>query len=251
MSIDTKNLPYIPSGGINGDGSYGADIVALLTPDAAPPAQTGNLHVSGTIVADGAITGSNLVSGNVKVGTLAGADADAENWIEQAATNKTALVLQAKASATDSVLEVQNSSATVKFAVSPLGLIRSAGLTNPSNEMLLSSTALDMNGTNGTETTLYTVPTGVTCCVTKIVLRNCSGNLTTASWSVGFNAGTDTDFRANATSTGVTGSTVAYIYPGITTGVKVGAAAAVFAFILNTTQGSAMTATMDVFGYLF
>ncbi len=218
--------------------------VALVQPVGKSVQQIGDINISGTVT-------SSAQSGSaVKVGTLAGADADAENWIEQASTTKTALVLQAKAAATDSVIEVQNSSATVLWAVSPLGLVRSAGLTNPSNEMLLSSTALNMNATNGTETTLYTVPTGVTMVPTKVVLRNCSGNLTTASWSVGFNAGTDNDFRANATSTGVTGATLAYIYYGITTGVKVGAAAAVFAFILNTTQGGAMTATMDVYGYL-
>ncbi len=219
-------------------------IVALQT-TGATATQTGSIAVDGTI------TGSNLVTGNVKVGTLAGADADAENWIEQAHTNKTALVLQAKAAATDSVLEVQDSTAAVKFAVGPTGIIRSAGLTNPSNEMLLSSTALDMNGTNGTATTLYTVPTGVSCCVTKIILRNASTSLTTASWSAGFNATTDNDFRADATSTGVNGATKAYIYYGVTTGVVVGAAAAVFAFKLNTQQGGAATATMDVFGYLF
>jgi hypothetical protein len=149
------------------------------------------------------------------------------------------------------VAEIQNASATPVWAVNILGMIRSAGLTNPSNVMLLSSTSLNMNATNATETTLYTVPTGVSCCVTSIVLRNASTSLTTASWSVGFNAGTDTDFRADATSTGLTGATKAYIYPGITTGVVVGAAAAVFAMKLNTQQGGAATATMDVFGYLF
>ncbi len=249
MATTTVNTPELST--TNFDGLQGSPAVVALWPVAGTaPVQTGQISVSGAITAVGAITGSNLVTGNVQVGTLAGADADAENWIEQASTTKTALVLQAKASATDSVVEVQNSSAGVLWAVSPLGLIRSAGLTNPSNEMLLSSTALDMNASNGTETTLYTVPSGLTMVPTKVVLRNASTSLTTASWSVGFNAGTDNDFRANATSTGVTGSTLAYIYYGITTGVKVGAAAAVFALKLNSQQGGACTATMDLFGYL-
>ena len=239
----TVNVPFPwPANFDLASGSPG--IVALQT-TGATSTQTGSIDVDGTI------SGSNLVTGNVKVGTLAGADADAENWIEQAATGKTAFVLQAKASATDSVLEIQDSSATPLVAFSPDGLIQTAGLTAPGTEVLLSSTALDMNGTNGTETTLYTVPTGRTMVPTKIVLRNASTSLTTASWSVGFNAGTDTDFRADATSTGLTGATLAYIYRGITTGVTIGAAAAVFAFILNTKQGGAATATMDVFGYLY
>jgi hypothetical protein len=242
----TVNLPTVPAPW-NDDGYMGVasgNTTCMVQPIGLSTAQVGDINITGTL------TSTSQSGSAVKVGTLAGADADAENWIEQASTTKTALVLQAKASATDSVLEIQNSSAAVLFAVSPNGVIRSAGLTNPSNEMLLSSTALDMNGTNGTETTLYTVPAGRSMVPTRIVLRNASTSLTTASWSVGFNAGTDTDFRANATSTGLTGATKAYIYYGITTGVVVGAAAAVFAFCLNTQQGGASTATMDVFGYL-
>lgn len=246
MPDTTINLLTVPSP-FNTDGYEGVqsgNTTCMVQPVGKSIAQTGDINITGNL------TSASLTGSAVKVGTLAGADADAENWIEQASTTKTALVLQAKASATDSVLEVQNSSAAVLFAVSPTGVIRSAGLTNPSNEMLLSSTALNLNATGGTETTLYTVPTGFIMVPTKIVLRNASTSLTTVSWSVGFNAGTDTDFRANATSTGLTGSTLAYIYTGITTGVKVGAAAAVFAFIVNTAQGGAATANMDVFGYL-
>ena len=124
----TVNLPEVPSP-FNTDGYMGVasgNTTCMVQPVGASVQQIGDINISGTL------TATAQSGAKVAVGTLGGADADAENWIEQASTTKTALVLQAKAAATDSVLEIQNSSATALVAVSPLGLIRTAGLTNPS-----------------------------------------------------------------------------------------------------------------------
>ena len=245
MPDTTINLTTVPSP-FNTDGYEGVasgNTTCMVQPAGASVTQTGDIRISGTLY-------SNTVTGaNVKVGTLAGADADAENWIEQAATNKTALVLQAKASATDSVLEVQDSTAAVKFAVSPTGIIRSAGLTGPSNEMLLSSTAaVDMN--TATATTLYTVPTGFSCLITKVIVRLASTSLTTASYSFGYEATTFANVIANATHTELTGNTL-YTVLSPKTGSKVGTAADTFKVLMNTLQGGAATTTIDVLGILF
>lgn len=116
-------------------------------------------------------------------------------------------------------------------------------------ETLLSSTAT-VNLNQDPETNLYTVATGKSCIITKIVLRNASTSLTTASISIGFNAGTDSDVVANATRTSVNGTAVyEVIVPKA--GAKIGASTNVLSVICNTKQGAPATATFDVFGYLF
>lgn len=121
------------------------------------------------------------------------------------------------------------------------------------SEQLLSTpggVSVNMNVLNG-ETTLYTVPGGKTCVITKVVVRAASISLDTASYSFGFNAGTDADVIANATHTGLDGATKAIILSPIVTGFVLGAAAAVLACKVNTAQGVAATAKVDVFGYLY
>lgn len=240
-------MAQLPNSAIPLDGLSGIDGVVALQPVGASIQQIGDINISGTL------TSASQSGSAVKVGTLGGADANAENWIQQATASKEPLVIQFKASPTNNALTIENSSATQLFAINNLGLpIFGAGY--PSGEVLLSSTAsVNMNAANGTETTLYTVPTSRSAVITRVVVRNASTSLTTASWSLGFNAGTDTDFRADATSTGLTGATKAYIYYGIATAVVVGVAGTngTFALKLNTQQGGAATVTIDVFGYLF
>jgi hypothetical protein len=119
----------------------------------------------------------------------------------------------------------------------------------PDGEVLLSSTAgVDMN--TGTATTLYTVPTGFSCVITRVVVRNASTSLTTASYSFGFNSAAFDNVIANATHTELTGSTLlTVLIPKI--GATVGAAAGTFKVLMNTLQGGAATTTMEVYGYLF
>jgi len=116
-----------------------------------------------------------------------------------------------------------------------------------SNEILLQSTkTVDMN--TATATTLFTNSTGRTCVITKVIVRNASTSLTTASYSFGWNSAAFDDVIANATHTELTGSTLQTILLP-KAGQKLGASAGTFKVLMNTLQGGAATATMDVYGY--
>ncbi len=112
--------------------------------------------------------------------------------------------------------------------------------------MLASVAAVDANVT--TKTTLYTVPASKVAYITKVVIRDASTSLTTATFGFGFNANSD-DVVANATHTGLTGGTLYEIIPA-KVAAKEGAAADVFGVQCDTAQGGAATVTIDVFGYL-
>ncbi|MEK6282045.1 MAG: DUF2341 domain-containing protein [Acidobacteriota bacterium] len=117
------------------------------------------------------------------------------------------------------------------------------------SEGLLSTTAA-VNLNTATATTLYTCPpaAGTTCVITKVVIRNASTSLTTASISFGWNSAAFDNVIANATHTELTGSTL-YTVLNAKVGAAVGAAEGVFKVQANTLQGA--TATIDVFGYQF
>ena len=106
---------------------------------------------------------------------------------------------------------------------------------------------VDLNVT--TKTTIYTVPTGKTLIVTKVVIRNASASLTTANYALGFNANAD-DVVTGATHTELTGSTLFSILNAKAGAIR-GAAADVFGLKCSVAQGGAATVTVDVFGYLF
>lgn len=114
--------------------------------------------------------------------------------------------------------------------------------------LLSSTSSVDMN--TATATTLFTVPTGKSCVVTHVVVRNASTSLTTASYSFGFNSASFNDVIANATHTELTGATL-YTVLSAKTGATRGVAADLFKVLMNTLQGGAATTTIDVFGYLF
>jgi hypothetical protein len=110
--------------------------------------------------------------------------------------------------------------------------------------------AADMNpGAPPTMTTLYTVPAGKSCIITKVIIRASSGDLTTASISFGFDAN-GSDAIANGTRTYLDGATKYGILVPANGSVR-GAAAGTFKVAVNTKQGAAMTIAIDVFGYLF
>jgi hypothetical protein len=108
------------------------------------------------------------------------------------------------------------------------------------------TTGVDLNVT--TKTTLFTVPTGKTAYITKIVVRDASASLTTASFGFGYNANAD-DVVASATHTTLTGGTL-YEIIRPAAGALEGAAAAVFGVKCTIAQGSAATVVIDVFGYV-
>lgn len=111
---------------------------------------------------------------------------------------------------------------------------------------LSTTTLVDANVT--TKTTLYTVPASKVAYITKVVIRDASTSLTTATFGFGFNANAD-DVVANATHTGLTGGTLYEIIPA-KVAAKEGAAADIFGVQCDTPQGGAATVTIDVFGYL-
>jgi hypothetical protein len=113
----------------------------------------------------------------------------------------------------------------------------------------LASANMNPGGATPVMTTLYTVPAGKSCIITKVVIRNSSGNLTTASISFGFDA-VGSDCITNATHVTLTGSTIYEIIPAKVGAVR-GVAAGTFKIAVNTKQGGAMTISIDVFGYLF
>jgi len=117
-------------------------------------------------------------------------------------------------------------------------------------EALLASSSVDMNpGAPPAMTVLYTVPAGKSCIITKVIIRNSSGNLTTASISFGFNSNGN-DVMPDSTRTYIDGSTkYALILPA--NGAVQGFAAGTFKCAVNTAQGAVMTITADVFGYLY
>jgi len=117
-------------------------------------------------------------------------------------------------------------------------------------EALLASVAdLDLN--DETETTLYTVPAGKSCVITKVVMRLATGAglPVGASISFGFNAGTSDDVIGNAVRV-LDGPTEYIIIPAKDKAVR-GVATELFALNVNTAEGAVMTVTVDVFGYLY
>lgn len=116
-------------------------------------------------------------------------------------------------------------------------------------ETLLASTG-SVNMNSATATTLYTCPTGKSCIITRVVVRNASTSLTTASYSFGWTSTAFNDVIANATHTELNGATV-YTALSPQVGAKVGTSTGTFKVLMNTLQGTAATTTMDVFGYTF
>jgi hypothetical protein len=118
------------------------------------------------------------------------------------------------------------------------------------NEIKLATVAgVDLN--NAATPTLYTVPTGKSCVVTRICQRNASISLSTNSHSIGWTAAAYADVVANATHVGLTGPTLAAWLVLIAAGIKVGTSGQALCLKNNTLQGAAATATFDIFGILF
>lgn len=124
-----------------------------------------------------------------------------------------------------------------------------AVIAQTSVESLLSSVAA-VNLNTATATTLFTVPAGKSCVITRVVLRNASTSLTTVSMAFGFTSPTFNDTIATATHTELTGNTL-YTVLSPKVGSLIGVAAANFSELNTILQGAAATCTIDVFGYLF
>lgn len=131
-------------------------------------------------------------------------------------------------------------------------LVGGADVKQKTNSLLSTTTGVAM-GTNNTKVTLYSVPTGVTCIVTRVVVHSLSGAVALA---------TDNDFGAGSPAAGwkdtVNLSTVDATDDFFSITADDTRIEAVFAagdaFGIQTdvsSDASAVTATIDVFGYLF
>lgn len=122
---------------------------------------------------------------------------------------------------------------------------------------LLSSTAsVDLDAANGTEKLLFTVPKGKTAIVTHVVIRTLSASAASAVITLGV-TGTADEWRGDQTLSaldGVTKYVVLYCDQGTNDTPEGGilfAETVGFYMEITTKHGSAVTATFDVFGYLF
>lgn len=105
---------------------------------------------------------------------------------------------------------------------------------------------VDVNTT--TAQLVYTVPTvGANFMVTRVIARNASTSLTTASWGLGYNNPNYDDVIASATHTELTGNTLYTVVPA-KNGAVVGTAAAALYFKCSIAQGVAAVMDLDVYG---
>jgi len=116
------------------------------------------------------------------------------------------------------------------------------------DSLLATVDLVDMNAAGAT--LLYTVAAGKSCVITKVVVRESSGNLTTASICFGFTGAGFTDVIDTATHVELTGATLATVlFPKV--GALVGLSTNTFKVLDTILQGAAMTVSIDVFGLLF
>lgn len=113
---------------------------------------------------------------------------------------------------------------------------------------LASAAGIDLND-DSAKVVLYTVPTGKSCIITHVVVRNPSIDLTTAEYGFGFDANAVNVIAAAAhvELDGATKYTVLQAEVGAVRGV----AAGTFGIKVTVEQGAAATVTIEVFGYLF
>lgn len=122
--------------------------------------------------------------------------------------------------------------------------------TQPTERLLAQATGINMNSIANTD--LFRVPDGpagnINCVVTRIVCRNASISLTTASWSFGFNSTPFDNVIADATHTELTGSTL-YTVLLAKAGATLGVSNDRLYLRVHTAQGAAATMACDVYGY--
>lgn len=105
---------------------------------------------------------------------------------------------------------------------------------------------VDLNVT--TKTSLYTVPTGYKFYVERVLIRDASAAITTAEFSIGFNANAD-DVAGAELYADVNGATKYRFIAPATTAIF-GAADAILGLKCTTPEGGALTVTVNVFGVL-
>lgn len=127
-------------------------------------------------------------------------------------------------------------------------VLAALGARTGSETLLASNAAVNLN--TATATTIYTVATGKSAVITRVLIRLASTSLTTVSFSVGFNSAAFNDVIADATHTELTGNTL-FTMLVAKAGAKIGTSTQLLKLLCNTLQGAAATATVEVFGVLF
>lgn len=121
---------------------------------------------------------------------------------------------------------------------------------------LSSSAGCDLDAADGTEKLLYTVPTGKTAIITHVVIRTLSADASTAVVTFGV-TGTADEWRGDQALSALDGATkyvVIFCDQGTNDTPEGGilfTAGVGFYMEITTKHGVGVTATVDVFGYLF
>lgn len=206
---------------------------------------------SGPIITiTGGSTGLTFSSGSATVsmaGTLVAANGGTGN-----ASYTKGDILAASAATTLTKLAVGTTTGQV-LSVDPTA---GTGLAWITGEVILASTSLNLN--TNTKQTLYTVPSGKSAIVTKVVLRSASTDLSAGSTtrlSFGFNAGA-TDFGVGLFDPRIlTASTLYSVFSqefASPSGVSViGTTTQTFGVITDVAFSSAATVIIEVYGHLF
>ena len=118
------------------------------------------------------------------------------------------------------------------------------------------TTGVDLNGAGGTETVLYTVPTGKTFFPTHVIIRDPSADTANAVVTFGVGGGSADEFRGDQTLASVDGTTkytVIYLDQGTNDTPEAAVeitAGNTFVVEITTAAGGACTVTMSVVGIL-
>jgi len=100
------------------------------------------------------------------------------------------------------------------------------------------------------ETTLFTVPAGKSCIITKVIMHSPTAAIGQASISFGFNAGAGANDVITNGVRALTGATNYEIIPAKSDAVR-GVAGGTFNMIINTPETAADKAKFAVYGFLY
>lgn len=128
--------------------------------------------------------------------------------------------------------------------------------------VLLSSTTVNLNEGTGAKQSLYTIPSSRRAVITNIVMQKVSGAVSTAQLSIGWNATADDVVNSadlgslsvgvlsavNSSSAG--GGAGLFLTKNSIAPLVTGVAADVLGLVVVGPEGSALTAKVDVYGYL-
>jgi hypothetical protein len=117
----------------------------------------------------------------------------------------------------------------------------------PEESLQAFNVSVDMNEATKARQPLFTVPADVICIVTKVIIRDPSVSLDTASISFGYNAAGN-DLIADGKHTTLTTAT-SFVLVHVNTGGIIGNAGDVLAMVVNTKQNAVATAIVDVSAY--